>query len=609
MQSTDVYLGLLRERGKRGLPLKRVYRQLFNRNLYLTAYGKIYRNAGSTTTGVTDETVDAMSLDKIDGIIHLLRTERYHWQPAKRVYILKRNGKKRPLGLPVWSDKLLAEVIRLILNAYYDGQFSEHSHGFREGRGCHTAFQEIYHTWDGVTWIIEGDISDCFGSLDHDLLVSTLSEKIQDGRFLHLLKKLLDAGYLEDWKFNQTLSGVPQGSIVSPILSNILLDKLDTYVERTLIPQYTRGGKRKLNQEYMKLHRQMYKLFKKGQKEAALKIRKRLQKLPSIDPHDPDYRRLKYLRYADDFALAFSGPKSEAEEIKRQIATFLRGELGLHLSEEKTLITHARTSAARFLGYEITTLHSDAKRSKTKAGIKRRSINGRIGLRVPRAVLTEKRNRYQKGNKAIHRAELLNESDYTIMATYQLEYRGIANYYHCAYNLADLSSLKWVMEQSLTKTLANKHKTTVASIYKKYQTYLKVGGRTYKVLQVAVPREGKNSLVATWGAIPLKWEVQSPIEDQPQRHQWNDRSELERRLLAQICEHCGATRLTETIAVHHIRALKDLSRYEGREKPSWVKIMAARRRKTLVLCRTCHQNLHAGRPMQQRRSRSRTGSP
>jgi retron-type reverse transcriptase len=197
MQSTNVYLGLLRERGKRGLSLNRVYRQLFNRNLYLTAYGKIYRNAGSTTKGVTDETVDAMSLEKIDKIIQSLRTEHYEWQPAKRIYISKRNGKKRPLGLPVWSDKLLAEVIRLILNAFYDGQFSEHSHGFREGRGCHTAFQEISHTWDGVTWIIEGDISDCFGSLDHDLLVSVLSEKIQDGRFLTLMKKLLDAGYLQ----------------------------------------------------------------------------------------------------------------------------------------------------------------------------------------------------------------------------------------------------------------------------------------------------------------------------------------------------------------------------------------------------------------------------
>ena len=352
----------------------------------------------------------------------------------------------------------------------------------------------------------------------------------------------------------------------------------------------------------------MHKLFKHGQKEAALKLRKRLQQLPSIDPQDADFRRLKYLRYADDFALAFTGPKSEAEEIKRHLATFLREELGLHLSEEKTLMTHARNGAAHFLGYEITTLHSDTKQSRTKAGFKRRSINGRIGLRVPKTILVEKCNRYKKGTKPIHRAELLNESDYTIIATYQLEYRGIANYYQYAYNMGSLQSLKWVMEQSLTKTLAHKHKTSVATIYRRYKAQVKVDGSSYTVLQTTVDREGKKPLVATWGAIPLKWNVKAPIEDQP-RPIWNTRSELERRLLAQVCEHCGATRLMETIEVHHIRALKDLNKYEGREKPSWVKIMAARRRKTLVLCRTCHQDLHAGRPMRHKRSRSRTESP
>lgn len=216
MQTTEAYLGLLRERGKRGLPLERVYRQLFNKHLYLTAYGKIYRNKGANTKGVTDDTVDGMSLDKIDAIIEHLRYERYQWMPAKRVYIPKRNGKKRPLGLPVWSDKLLAEVIRMILDAFYDIQFSEHSHGFRENRGCHTALQEVYYQWSGTTWIIEGDISDCFGSLSHELLLSTLSEKIHDGRFLNLMRKLLEAGYLEDWTFNQTLSGVPQGAICTP---------------------------------------------------------------------------------------------------------------------------------------------------------------------------------------------------------------------------------------------------------------------------------------------------------------------------------------------------------------------------------------------------------
>jgi group II intron reverse transcriptase/maturase len=607
MQSADVYLGLLRERGKRDLPLKRVYRQLFNRDLYLKAYGKIYRNQGSTTRGVTDDTVDGMSLEKIDEIIEALRYERWQWLPAKRIYIPKRNGKRRPLGLPVWTDKLLAEVVRMILNAYYDVQFSDHSHGFREERGCHTALREIYYHWAGATWVIEGDISDCFGSLDHELLLTTLSENIHDGRFIKLISKLLDAGYLEDWRYHQTLSGVPQGSIASPILSNILLDKLDSFVSRVLIPQYTRGEKRKRNKEYDRLAWRVCQLRKQGQIKAAQKIKAQMQRLPSLNTHDPNYRRLRYIRYADDFGLAFIGPKSEAEEIKERLTIFLREELKLTLSDEKTLITHTRKGAAKFLGYEVTTLQSDTKQTKAKNGQKKRSINGRVGLRVPYTVLMEKCNRYRRGGKAVHRAELLNESDYTIISTSQLEYRGLVEYYRLAYNLHTLQLLKWIMETSLTKTLASKHKTSVKKIYKKYQTELEVEGRKYKVLQTTVPREGKNPLVATWGGIPLTWDIKATIQDRP-GPQWNRRSELEKRLLAQTCEICGATRMTTQIEVHHNRALKDLQNYDGREKPLWVKVMAARRRKTLVLCHTCHDDLHAGRPLKQHVSCSRTGS-
>jgi group II intron reverse transcriptase/maturase len=300
MQSTEELLGLLRERGKRGLPITRVYRQLYNTNLYLSAYGSVYRNAGAMTPGVTEETADGTSLETFDTIIQALKHERYQWQPARRTYILKKNGKKRPLGMPVWSDKLLAEVMRMILDAYFDGTFSEHSHGFRAERGCHTALREIYHNWKGSAWIIEGDIADCFGSLDHDLIISALAEHIQDGRFLNLVKKLLDAGYMEDWKLNKTLSGVPQGSILSPVLSNILLNKLDRFVETELIPQYNRGKKRKGNQEYNRLIDRARDLQKKGQKEAARKMKQQAQKLPSIDPQDLDYRRLRYCRYADD---------------------------------------------------------------------------------------------------------------------------------------------------------------------------------------------------------------------------------------------------------------------------------------------------------------------
>jgi group II intron reverse transcriptase/maturase len=606
MQSTETYLGLLQERGKKGLPLQRVYRQLFNQNLYLTAYGKIYRNDGAMTPGTTEETADAMSLEKIDTIINVLRSERYQWQPAKRVYILKRNGKKRPLGLPVWSDKLLAEVIRMILSAYYDCQFSDHSHGFREERGCHTALQEISHTWKGCVWIIEGDISDCFGSLSHELLIERLKEDVHDGRFLHLISQLLDAGYLEDWTFNRTLSGVPQGSVLSPLLSNILLDKLDQFVETALIPDYTRGERRKPNREHMRLMKQANRLRKKGQKEAAHHLQKRMRQLPSIIPQDPTYRRLRYVRYADDFGLAFTGPKSEAEDIKERLSTFLREKLRLTLSPEKTLITHARNDAAKFLGYEITTLHCDTKHSRTRGGVMRRSINGKTGLRIPQAVLKEKCDRYRQRGKPHHRAELLNESDYTILATYQLEYRGIVNYYRLAYNLHSLQYLKWVMETSLTKTLAAKHQISVRAVYKQYHARLTVEGKTYKGLQVTVQREGKEPLTATWGGIPLVWDSKATIRDRPYQLPWNSRSELEKRLLAQVCEVCGATHMTDKIEVHHIRALKDLNAYDGREKPRWVKIMAARRRKTLILCQTCHRDLHAGRPLKQRVSRSRT---
>ena len=292
-------------------------------------------------------------------------------------------------------------------------------------------------------------------------------EKIHDGRFIKLISKLLDAGYLEDWRYNQTLSGVPQGSIASPILSTILLDKLDSFVSTVLIPQYTRGEKRKRNKEYDRLAWRVCQLRKQGQIKAAQKIKAQMHRLPSLNTHDPNYRRLRYIRYADDFGLAFIGPKSEAEEIKGRLTIFLREELKL--------------------------------------------------------------------------------------------------------------------------------------------TLLEVEGRKYKVLQTIVPREGKNPLVATWGGIPLTWDIKATIQDRP-GPQWNRRSELEKRLLAQTCEICGATRMTTQIEVHHIRALKDLQNYDGREKPLWVKVMAARRRKTLVLCHTCHGDLHAGRPLKQHVLRSRTGS-
>jgi group II intron reverse transcriptase/maturase len=241
MRNAATVLGVIYERGKRGLPLEDIYRQLFNRDLYLRAYGRLYRNDGAMTPGATAETVDAMSLAKIDAIIDDIRHERYRWTPVRRTYVPKKSGKLRPLGLPTWSDKLLQEVMRSILEAYYEPQFSSHSHGFRRGRGCHTALREMTQHWRGVKWFIEGDIHQCFDSLDSTVLLSILGEKLHDNRFLRLMSNLFKAGYLEEWTYHPTLSGVPQGGVCSPILMNIYLDRLDQFVETTLLPTYNHG--------------------------------------------------------------------------------------------------------------------------------------------------------------------------------------------------------------------------------------------------------------------------------------------------------------------------------------------------------------------------------
>ena len=594
MQEAATYLELIRERGKKGLPLERVYRQLFNRDLFLMAYGKIYQNKGAMTHGVTEETPDGMSLEKIQTLIEILRYERYDWLPARRVYIPKKDGKKRPLGMPVWSDKLVQEVIRLILEAYYEPQFSDHSHGFRPQRSCTTALREIHYNWPGTTWFIEGDISKCFDKLDHELLLETLSEKIHDGRFINLLRKLFDAGYMEDWTFNETLSGVPQGGIVSPLLANILLDKLDTFVETVLIPKYTKGVKRKKNREYDRLMTNSLRLRERGHVQEAEEMRKKAQKLPSQDMNDPDYRRLRYVRYADDFLLGFIGPKSEAEEIKQQLKEFLQETLKLELFETKTLITHARTEAARFLGYEVIVFQGDEKRAIWD-GKDRRSINGRIGLQIPKGVLEEKIKDYTRNGKPVHRKGLQNEDEYTIINTYQQEFRGLTNYYRLAYNMHTFKKLKWVMEISLVKTLASKSQITVPKAYEKYGAEIEGEGQKRKVLQVVVPKQDKSKkpLVATWGGISLSWNIKATIEDRPSKVRWKGQSELVRRLRVEYCELCGHN---EKLEVHHIRAMKDLHEYPGRQKPAWMRRMIALQRKTLVLCETCHDDVQYGRP-------------
>jgi group II intron reverse transcriptase/maturase len=583
MQKAVAVLSVLRERGRRGLPCTQLYRQMFSEDLYLLAYGGIYANQGAMTPGASTETADDMSEAKISQIIGAMRHERYRFSPARRTYIPKKNGKLRPLGVTSWSDKLVGEVVRLLLEAYYEPQFSARSHGFRKGRGCHTALREIRDQWSGTVWFIEGDISDCYGSIDHSVLLSILAEKIHDNRFLRLVSDMLKAGYLEDWVYHDTLSGCAQGGVASPVLSNVYLDKLDRFAEQELIPQYTRGGTRVPNPAYTRVKDRLRSARRAGDRAGARELTRQMRSLPSKNPMDPGFRRLKYTRYADDHLLGFTGPKAEAEEIKARLAKFLRETLRLELNQDKTVITHARDGAARFLGYDITVQHCN-----TKITGGQRSANGKIALRVPAEVVKAQCARYRHRGKPWHRPELQNLPDYDIVRIYGAEYRGVVNYYLLAQNVWWLHTLRWHAETSMLKTLAAKHHSTVTAMAARYKAKVITGNGPRTCFEARLKRNGKEDLVARFGGIILRQDRRAVITDAAPVTAHYPRKELVHRLRKRWCELCEQG---TTVAVHQVASLSKLGR-PGTGQPAWAALMAEKRRKTLIVCAPCHEHIH-----------------
>lgn len=596
MQKAEALLNIYRKRGSKGLPLERIYRHLFDPELFLQAYGKIYRNKGAMTQGTTAETVDGMNLQRIHNIIGLLKLERYTWTPARRREIPKANGKTRPLGIPTWSDKLLQEVLRMLLEAYYEQTFSEHSHGFQPHRGCHSALREIRRKWKGTTWFIEADIKGCFDNIDHAVLLEIIRRDIHDGRLVRLLEGLLEAGYMEDWKYHETPGGTPQGGIISPLLTNIYLNDLDKWVESTLIPAYTRGQKRRQGKDYKRLSRQIAKARGNQNLEAVRRLVKERRTLASYEPVDPTYRRLHYVRYADDFILGFVGPKEEAERIRQQLGEFLGQKLKLTLSMEKTLITHATDEKAQFLGYEIKATRDGNLLAKNGT----RATNGLLTFLMPQSVVRKYRDRFCKRGKPVQRPELLGDTDYTIIQRYQSVLRGVYNYYCMAVNVSRrMSRIKWILQTSLLKTLASKLRCRVSEIRNKYQVVIPaLGDGIQKVLRVVIERPGKDPLIAIFGGIPFtRMPDGMGTVDFAFERTWfvhtGKRSEVVQRLLVEKCELCGVEGLP--MEVHHIRKLADINRPGRRPKAAWEKIMSARKRKTLVVCQKCHEDITYGR--------------
>jgi hypothetical protein len=404
-----------------------------------------------------------------------------------------------------------------------------------------------------------------------------------------LIRELLRAGYIEDWKYNKTYSGTPQGGVLSPLLSNIYLDRLDKYVEATLIPEFTKGQRRVESKEYRKIRTRMNAAKRNADEKEWKDLEKQQRKMPSQDPNDPNYKRLRYIRYADDFLLGVIGAKAEAEEIKRKIGTFLNSELKLTMSQEKTLVTNATQETAKFLGYDIVNQQVNSKYTRN-----RRSVNGRIGLRVPKNITDEKGAKFLQNGKPIHLNYLLETSDFSIITEYQMELKGIVQYYTLAYNVSQLTRLKYIMQTSLVKTLAAKYKTSVKRIYGKYaSTVTSENGKVLKCLQTKVEREGKKPLVATFGGFSLKRKPNARVDDKLPKP-INSRTEILQRLLANVCEICGSS---DNVEVHHIRKMSNLEKQGEDLQTGWKAMMAKRRRKTLVVCKKCHTAIHSGKPI------------
>lgn len=575
--------------------------------LWKQAYANIYSNKGAITKGVDRNTLDGFSEERVNHLIGLLARREYCPKPVRRTYIPKKNGKLRPLGIPTGDDKLVQEVVRILLEQIYEPIFSENSHGFRPGKSCHSALRQVKNVWNGTKWIIEFDIKGFFDNINHNKMIEFLEKKIDDKRIIHIIRQMLKAGYAQDWKYNATWSGAPQGGIISPILANIYLHELDTFME-DMICQFNKGERRKDNPDYKKLCRQMIIInrelrelrqkFKKGKplndaRKEILRERREIQKKMRVINSrlhvDSEYRRLRYVRYADDFIIGVIGTRKEAELVMLQVKQYINNVLLLEVSEEKTCIADAN-DGVRFLGYDIKT-YTSTKTTKIawgKGTCNRRTISEKIQLHIPSEKMFQYASKNGYGDMAIFRPKsrpaLLRRSDVEILMTYNAEMRGLANYYSLAqgYKTA-LQRVIGLAQWSFFATLSHKHKSSIGKVARK----MKLSTQSGYELKVNV-----NGIPKSYRLFRLKDHEPPKIHNSNVDTPWDTtrftmtRSELVQRLNANTCEYCGKT--GGYMEVHHIRALKDV---QGK-KQLWQQMMCAMRRKTMVLCVDCHNELH-----------------
>lgn len=620
MRNPQIILNnLSKETTKPNYKFKRLYRNLYNEEFYYIAYEKLNKNKGNLTEGANSSTIDNMSLERINNLIEAIKNHSYKPNPVKRIYISKKNGKLRPLGIPTFEDKIIQEIIRMILESIYEPNFSKKSHGFRPNKSCHTAINDI-SMWNGMKWYIEGDIKGCFDNINHHILINILREKIEDEYFISLIWKFLKAGYIEDWTYKNTYSGTPQGGIISPILANIYLDKFDKYIEE-YIREFNKGKMRKRNEEYRKIEFQVkkYKNYletgkgkvntisnygpgNKLSEEEILFIKKELKNLqklqrqtPSLDNFDNNFKRMTYVRYADDFLIGIIGSKEDCINIKENIANFMKEKLELELSKEKTLITNS-SEFVRFLGFEIT-INRQLLNKKNKKGIIQRTRSGKPSIYIPTDVWQNKlieykalKIKYVDGKEIWEptaRVSLINHDELEILSRYNAEIQGFYNYYKIAHNVNVLQKMHYVMKFSFAKTLSAKNRTSLSKTITTHKIGKDIGVK-YK------NKKGETKIRLFYNKgfrRDVNLDKNYGIDNHPNIMKYTPRlgrTSLISRLKAKQCEYCGATNVP--LHMHHIKAVKDL---KGKNEYEFV--MMARNRKQIALCEECHVKQRFGK--------------
>lgn len=570
----------------------RLYRYMLRPDIYFIAYKNLYANDGASTKGVNDDIADGFSIEKIKSIIQRLTDETYMPNPVRRTYIRKNqnNSKKRPLGISSFTDKLIQEVLRMILESVFEPTFSEYSHGFRPNRSCHTALKTLKKEFRGVIWFIEGDIKSCFERIDHHILIKIINIKIKDARLIKLIWKFLKAGYMEDWEYHGTYSGCPQGNICSPILSNIYLNELDKFATK-ITKEFYKPKERRYVVEYQKnvymktKIKSQLKMIKGKEKTKLLKqlkfLKSETHKIPCTSKTD---KVMKYIRYADDFIIGVKGNKEDCERIKLKFTEFVSQTLKMELSEEKTLITHS-SEYARFLSYDIRLRRDSSVRPQGKHLA--RTLNNTVELNIPfkdkimpflfhKSIIRQ----LQDGTiKPIARKSLYRCTDLEIVSTYNSELRGKCNYYAIASNFTRLQYFAYLMEYSCLKTLAGKHKTTSMKIRNKYRVDANDWGISYTT------KEGqKYCRFAKYIDCKNTNSFDDKIINYAIIHT-GSRNTFEKRLSACECELCG--KKNEPLEIHHINKVKNL-----KGKQLWEIVMIAKKRKTLAVCKDCHKEIH-----------------